>query len=1556
MPYSEGTQQVIDSLRASGPFAERVEGESQPITPQISDSFFQDSFESSQAVTQYDVNPLAVYDRQRDGTYIPKFENFAGATGNEERLANQQSTFDKHWNGFLKFNAKTLTYAVDATLGTINGIAQGFKEQDFSKVWDNDFTDSLDQLNSRLDNELPNYKTQEEQSMGVLQSMGTANFWAEDVGGGMAFVTGALLPEIALGVLTEGTSIPGSIGKFSFKLGAKAAFKAAGKKLAKETAEKGLKKAAKNLARESGADFMRNFSRSIANKSVGEVFDSAAFIARTSNFEAGMEARHNLHDAVDSYYENFEELNGRRPTYDETLEFMDKAVTASNYVYSANMAILSVSNAVMFGHKFNVGTNFTKRLNNFGNRFIGLGVKKGAGQAVERAGQSVAQKALGNAYFILGKPAVEGLWEEGMQGVFGKTMQSYMKAQYDPDSESAMGMMEHISTAFAEQYGTKEGWKEMAVGMIIGSLGGTVQGGPIAGTFSDSRLARSKKLDSTINDMNLGRGNLMKRLNSANAQAQALAAYDSGVENFRTNSPENTMISTEYIKSQEAIKSHKEIRKDYNAMVDNMTFSSDQIDNLGGEEALAQHKENMKQEFKETLDDYKFAVRAVKSIGLDQNLKDTPGNIANMSDALINMVTVGRSSLKAAKGIAETIDKVTGESGSFSHMKFFAELSQDQKENVAELRKKKRKKRDLEKQAEKYQKQLAGIQMTGRQLSKEKQEARRNKASENVVTISQEIDALSEEIEKLESAKDSYLSVENFDIERLNETPTGSDLITAMEHLDKLSNYVDALEKSGRGNDAITLSNLMNDFKEQADAYREMNNTLSKMVDTNFFSSKEGKWLHRFVRGEKYKMSDELKQAIKENDAIIDTAMHKLEIRGEGAVEAELKSLIEDNQSLSEREKYRLDAMLRLQLNHDKTIKELENIQEVAEDSVPLVSSNSSTPLVGDTVAVATDTKLADEDLTNLDVLNGVIDKVIAEVDLYRKKKDVNATKILDTEDYKRLNELLEKKEKTGLSPEEIAELEDIEQDIDLWINLSGTVVEGLRLSDLVKQKIVLERTKIEPIQNVQEVTSQETLDIADGHGRSGAANYPYGQTYDAVVAKTNSDGFVELSGITEEAFNELTAGVGVVYSVNERGNIVIEDTDGVMVKNINENTDLSILATNKNLTTQFNIVLETKEDMEGNPKTSPLESNFEESFGETMEPDALYDLSEGQELALEVSMSDSLNAEILAGFKKTGALSKKDKKRAAEELVIRIKNREGNFLGVFKAKRNNAPNTNDTAVFEAIRNMIANDPTFLDEVVSGNNIEVPVKGVKVEKVIPGHPNYNFSKQPDGTMAIDSKTFTEQDIEKVIDTGYVKNGKVVTKSGDANMSEAFLALSKKKENSITPFVVLKKGNKNIAYPVKVQPIEQTDFDEFERIFKSRAPLTDKAVALNRFMAGKGININEPGKAFFGFGKSNMTQEFFDARLAEMKGINYFSDMEAWVDPNSNTTEVLSSGVSIDIDVNNPFHSPKLKMDLSDTDVEIVPVTLDEQQQEDLDEETAKAGVNSFLEFRQKPCK
>lgn len=1652
---------------------------------------------------KYNVQTDAIYDRLSDGSYAPKFQNYKGGIGNENRLAEGQGFFEQAAYGIGKAIVKTGNYALDATVGTVYGIVTAIGEGTFEGMYDNDFSNTLDDWNESLDRALPNYYTDEQKSMGVMRSMLTVNFWANDVAGGLAFVGGALLPEIAIAAFTGGASLPTSFAKIGLKAGTKSFLKTG----VKEGVEKGIKSGiTSSVKREAGLNLLRGQRYAKIGSYTGEVLKTGGFMIRTSNFEAGMEARHNLHQSTEEYLMTFKELNGRQPTEKEFSEFMDSATSAANWVYGSNMAILSISNLAMFGTKFGVGIKTGKKITNFGNKAIGLSIKKTAGKEVALAGANRTQRFLGNTYLILGKAAVEGIYEEGLQGVAGSTMQNYLKAKYSPETEDGYGLWASLTDAFSHQYGTKEGWKEMSIGMIIGFGGGAIQGQGFSGLGKNSRKNKEGQILAGVNAANTG-VTILKNVNRATSMSNFKNMMESESDNTGSTELYNSVINADFIKTQEHLKTPGEIRNEFNAIVDNMTLTQTQIEELGGTEAADVYKDNLKQEFSADIESYRTAKDLIKSLNISESIKDTAGNISEISESLVMNMMIGKSSLRKAKVIAGQIDSLIGTEGAFNHLEHYNNLSKKRKKSVVTLKQKKRRLADLKKLAIKAGQQVKGVNTAGaRQLNPETSLKNFHKYSEKLRMTQTAATELEEEITAMTDALNSEFRAEGLDLDgTVSADGNFQDAEAMIEELDKLDSYRASLETSGRTLEAANLDQLMTEFKMYSDANRQMNSDFRRMFDTNFFSSKKGKGLRKFLLGKGYKMSDEFRELIKENDELIDASLRKSGMSGYKDVQSILESHIENNEELSDREKFRLESIIRTILGAERIGQRLEDIQNNAE-IVSSMEQTSSNPLEGDTIRLKKMINPEGKDLSNLDVLNEIIDSIVEEIDELRNlkgdqelienseqrlaelkdtqveeeskegdyqkaieasktpeefasKEDVilkeaykeflkkeklvadlkreikelkgnHKFKIAATDEYQRLKDLSQKRRDKTATVDELAELRELSEEIDQWIMITGTIVEGLRLSDLIKQKFALENALITKIEVVEEVTSQEKIDQIKISNKTTGTNYSYGQTYEGVTAVNTPLG-IEISGINPEAF-ELLAET-TEYKTNEQGNIIITEE---VQKAINEKGTLAILPTNKDLTTNYSVVLETKPNVKGENETGPLISTFNKDFNGEQNADAIYDQKIGDALILEVNPTDVYNVGLLQDYqkamgtsvsrvitdveleeelsenssyttlldeldeieyqetkattlnkpsltkrklKKKEQIQKKKKtildkltasanksntggnKAALNEaldnlrtrLVIRVKDSEGNFMAVLKSKRYSDIKSVEQLKFEALRDQVVGNDEFLMRLAqTGVSEELTDVGTfSVKKVLIGHPNFNFVRAEDGSMAIESREITEEDLKHITDIGFVQEGRVMTKTKDQGINTSFISRSiDSKSEAKIPFVVVKKGNTKIAYPVKAIPMEKESTEEFRAIFEAAIALPDKAIALNTYMAEKGIDIKLPGNSFIGIHKDNINSTFFAEKLAQVESINYFQDLNSWLDPKVEISSNVLKQVMVDVKLHNPFHSPKLQMDLSGITAITTPVRANKETVKKVTKSTLESGsgVDSFL--------
>jgi predicted kinase len=369
-------------------------------------------------------------------TFTDRDVNLQVDGANEEIRAERQSTTEKLANGVIKFGGKTLTATAGGILGPVIGIPAAIKDGSFNSFFDNDYQRWLDSMNESMDTNLPNYKTKEEQDAGFFKSLGTANFWADDFLGAMSFTAGAILTEYA----TAGLGSLGIANKIMSP----------------------LQKAARAKEVLKGLDLVSNLN----------AFGKAANVTRQlitgAGYEAGVEARQFKDEARKSAIAGFMQTHdGQEPNEQELADIESHVNNTANAVFAANMSIVGLSNFLQYPKIFGLGTKAEIGL--FGK--VGLigeqGVYKGA--YTEAKGLT---KGLYTAGKILERPVEEGLWEEGMQSTVQNAAQNYITNMYSLDGlTNQKDIFDSLGDAFAESYGTKEGWKSIGMGMMIGGIG-----------------------------------------------------------------------------------------------------------------------------------------------------------------------------------------------------------------------------------------------------------------------------------------------------------------------------------------------------------------------------------------------------------------------------------------------------------------------------------------------------------------------------------------------------------------------------------------------------------------------------------------------------------------------------------------------------------------------------------------------------------------------------------------------------------------------------------------------------------------------------------------------------------------------------------------------------------------------------------------------------------------------------------------------------------------------------------------------------------------------------
>jgi hypothetical protein len=381
----------------------------------------------------------------------------------ENIYAHRQTGWDKWGNGVVKFAGKTAT-AFAGGMATIPiGIGSAIVTGSMKGFFDNDFYHMLDRWNEGMDGSLPNYYTEEEREYNLGKSLFTANFWANDVLGAISFTTGAVLTELAYSALTAAT----------FGAAAPAQAAATAGLVARGTRYfKGLLKMGRVIDKADDVnDALSMINGAVARNKVLQLGKVGRQVITGAGYEAGVEARDYKKRATNELTQKWLEDH---PEYDVVptdvyKEIEDTVNVSANGVFAANLGIVGMSNMIALPRIFGPGV-YAKQAAGTIARQIGKDIAEPFKAAYKLTGKG--GRTLDNLYRVVKNPFVEGIWEEGGQYTTQETAINYVNQKYSPEGMSnTADLAVALGEGLEETFTSKQGWKEMGIGMMIGSIG-----------------------------------------------------------------------------------------------------------------------------------------------------------------------------------------------------------------------------------------------------------------------------------------------------------------------------------------------------------------------------------------------------------------------------------------------------------------------------------------------------------------------------------------------------------------------------------------------------------------------------------------------------------------------------------------------------------------------------------------------------------------------------------------------------------------------------------------------------------------------------------------------------------------------------------------------------------------------------------------------------------------------------------------------------------------------------------------------------------------------------
>lgn len=1474
---------------------------------------------------QFTVDRSDAYTELSDGSLTPVFEDFIPNTDNQERLARQQSTATKWGNGVAKFFTGTGTSVLGGTVGTVYGVFDAIRDGNFQSLYDNEFTNYMEDINTKMRYELPNYYSKEESDGNLFQQAGTANFWADKVLGAAAFTVGMIVSEGIWAAATGGASLPVRAASLANKTGKfgrwgrsflKADEVADGmnvyKGWAKRQVQNTFKKA--DALNKQGAVNASNWVRGL---------NTTRFLLTSSGYEAGVESLHYKKEAEENFYNNFYEKYGRNPSGQEISAFKQDLESSANAVFAGNMAILAPSNAVMFGSLFKISSPFKGSSKAVNKRLFGIGTEKVVenGKTVYKALTPTKKQKIFSGLFSAAKPiSTEAIWEEGGQSVASKTAGHWLASTYDPKHNGeTVAIMDAMFESMGETYGTKEGWVELGIGAIIGTGSSMVQG---KGKFQDLKNiqeARKFQEETVAEGMNtFAHEILAKRMVMSN---KIKGAVQKEIED----SSNGQLVEAELANHSKLIAEMEfkmSIGEDVSDLVEEYTTAinllEEEVWKKEGIENVEEFKEQMLGSYKSLANRYKKNMEYAQAVfGIDSMV----GNLTKerqYAQALAYTITTGEN---AANILDESLSEMSSVIGSENAraMEMVFEYKRASKEKQAKISDVNSRIDLLESQRQKLTDRILTLQNAPKETEGDTVSGKAlGETNRRLVEVESELNSLNQtrdqyaeeitqEINRRKSMKEevSDLSL-GTDIDFI----TGEDLANIEGKLKRIDEIINSYEGS---NPQMyqRLTSLAQYYKQAQDSFLNYQNTAIALTSGEFkYKTKKAGGLLGKIFNPKNQESTDFTQ-----DFLDDVIGEYMASKGrEGADYAE--ETVTESELNSNPTQERIDSIAR-KVRDGQPLSERESMilaknQEAVKQSLQdmgMEEGDSPKSEVVNTDATTEKEQLLErlnKALTESYYPLGYTGEDYKEILKDKPSKD-------DVDRYRELNS------KEDLNEEESEEMDGLREKLQLWRMMDSAVAGDQSLAEILDLINQLE-TEIEAPQVVTEITQEMADEMVESVlGNDSSVVYE-------LLQNTTGNATVKFLPNNSLKLSHLKMG-SIISKLG--GSFQIIDEDGKLIKDKKvKNVDKYVKSGNT-----FRI---TPEGSEGSVDFTIIDGNAievrEEDFISLQQSLNLYIVDSGQRNWSYKDLYEVVGDEFLPKDSEIVdddiqgdlyTLKKGDKvsfyydaqdpwnqkqKQALdndeiteEEFRDSVKiyaRKNGENYGTLKAMRSG----------EANEDMLSIRDSALEMALEGQTGEFGE--TTVSQVVLGSPKFSLN---DG--AIEESPITERGAEEVIATGYVQDNELFLsdKSLEEEADQSFVGrMSKENEGKKIPVVIIRKGVHTIAYPVSMVKRPNPQTQRVTDILQNpNIQGGEKVTSINNVLISLGIS---PSK----FGLVDLSeQDKIDSIMEELEAIEYYVDMDTFSSVDYETSSVSEDArINIDLeDLNQRITSPKLRIDL-----------------------------------------
>lgn len=1460
--------------------------------------------------------------RLSSGTWIPKYESYIPGVDNDTRLSRSQGRTEKWMRGLGKFVGKAALYGLGGVIQPFYGIYAGVSRGNFNAVFDNDFTRWLDDQDKKMDYGLAHYYNREERDMNFLQSMTTANFWSNDFLSGLAFTAGAMLS----------SAVYSGAGLMNLaRTGARA-----GVALAR------IGKAASDTKKAFGV-YLR---AARTGRRIGKGLDTLAFLGTSTSWEASVEARSMLMEAEENFRQSYRNAYGREVPYEELMKFRADNANAANAVFAANVGILSLSNIAMFGDMFGMDLGVDKFIKR---NIFGVGAERMDNGTLRAITPKKWQKVAGNTFNIIKRPVSEGLYEEGLQGVASKSAKDWVESRYNPMAiRQNIGYMEAIKNGFKETYGSSQGWKEIGIGMIIGSVMGGKTFGGIKEWSQD--MSRNKGM---VDAYNANAGALTTAAIRAIRGSMALNAQLSGLktDNNADDIPNSRIIDKTFsdavfnrLRYDSEMGMLDDTKENFRTVVESIPNSDIASDMNMTDEQVNEYKADLVNEFNKKVDNFIMANRFADSL--------TDG-ISNRSfNAYIsNMAYNGLEAKDNLNDIANQLRRIYN-TDIGPALDIYSRLNPDSSRDLEELRK-------LTDDIQRMEKNILRLQQSvASKDALESDKAKLVKENDRLLKLTEDRIALER---KLTTLINSEADISKLFLNRNDSRISAADLMAAY---DTIADFENVVSIRGVDNYKEAMA-LLSEYRHNLVAYKNINESLRRMRDRRFIRAQERGFMKILsnVWGKTYE-EDDSKYDFRNTD---NPDANDLYANDQAIDKAYQDGLIGEDEAFMFKT---YNHMIARSMENEIKTDEGNIVERVPDDEDIINPSDDRINNIAikiwdgnEDVLSPRERQIYDNNKPRVDSLvNGFGDNPISRIN--KARSIIDRLKIHDNiyDNIKDAVDDIVDMNINGLDQDQIKEAiktyndlmneadngNEIDQDklneaIDIINNYSDDpllqFVEWMRLYDN-GSIAVKDYDKSIPM---GDVLTESEPGTSTGRTEVNAAQNPV-----VLMAQKREIGgvmYYEVGGMRLDRFMD---GLGLKRSD-------ATDTDNGRVMDFTNGTDIFTVIESDNHS-RWMISEDDAQAFENatgvilGRQTALSTSNWfmvyrkgqdgsivpyytGDTFGsnnESVNQEAAASLRKGDMVRFKMDMSDPYTKELYDKYNSLNAVdpnsdeTKSAYRELVDNMVIKIVDSDGNFVSVLKANDPDSKGSNvdlRSMAFELYRDNIGS--------VTGE-IDIPFVGT-VTSVLPGRPNFSVSDD-NGTLMVSENDFTNETVGKVESVGYIENGEVTMRDDiKYNIFPFCTAIVRDKygdyKDSRIPVVAIKTGNgRNYLYPVR---LKNQDISSFSSMIGSMADRITEGL-------GGGVSIDDIMDLNNAIARSGLDNKTYMIPLAgdvdviknRLKAVKeaasrmpMTADVRGWIGDSRTKEDILMNDVTINIDLNNdPFIAPKFRMSIKENKV------------------------------------